>query len=882
MGLLYEGKGMKIKTKLFLSVLGLSVMLLISNILSYRNARRVLTEEIISHLDSVATLQKHHLTSVIKHSFERLRIVASRTQMRISLRQFLKDGQKRHQEKIRTILLDALKSSQDFIRMDILSSDGITIASTSNAMSGIPSVFKDEASFIIGRTNEHLSGFQYNQTNSQGYYFISGPLYYENEFLGVLIIQTSMEDIISTVQDYAGLGQSGETVLAGRNLEGDLMFLTSKRFESQSIYGKTLSWENTNLSIVLAFQGEKQFLINAKDYRGTPVIAVTHFIPNPGWGVVVKIDKSEAFAPLQTLRFTLFIIVLVCVSIVLIGALFLIRSITDPINHLTVVAREITQGEKLVFTDIPTRDEFGILARAFNTMTDRLTTSNDGLLKAKQEWEKTFEAIGEIALIMDKDLKIIRSNPEAGRILTMNNKTLQGKYCYEAFSHGTKPCENCPVVASMKDHKVHTAEMEQKKLGKIFEGTSSPVLSEKGQLEGFVYFARDITRQKALEEQLRQSQKIEAVGTLAGGIAHDINNILAPILGYAEIIRDTVPADSQTYQDIQQIINASSRAKDLVQQILSFSRHSKKTGQIIQLQEVIKEALNLLRSTIPANITINQKITQHCGPVWADPSQIHQIIINLGTNAHHAMRSQGGVLSVNLSEIRHVPSVDLINLEPGRYALLTISDTGKGMEKEVLERVFDPFFTTKEKGQGTGLGLYVVHSIVTSLKGRITIESEPGKGTTIYIYLPITNTEKVKSTEIAGTSDPKGTEHIMIVDDFLDLVKVHKRILEKLGYQVTGYTDSLEALRAFQSEPDNYDLVISDVTMPGMTGDLLAQAILEIRPGIPIILCTGFSDVLDEARAKEIGVSDFIQKPVSQHKLSMVVRKLLDSNLNNR
>ena len=381
-----------------------------------------------------------------------------------------------------------------------------------------------------------------------------------------------------------------------------------------------------------------------------------------------------------------------------------------------------------------------------------------------------------------------------------------------------------------------------------------------------------------LANLLRQSQKMEAIGTLAGGIAHDFNNILTPILGYADMVRDELPPDTPQAENLTHVIRAAKRAKELVQQILAFSRQTEEDRKPVQIQLVVKEALKLLRASIPSTIQIKKHLDPNCGLVLADASQIHQIVMNLCTNAYHAMLKTDGILTVSLGNIiipANDPLVLDMQLSPGNYVKLEISDTGMGMDQTTIDKIFDPYFTTKKKGEGTGLGLSVVHGIVKSMAGRITTRSEVGKGTTFNIYLPRV-THAVMYDKKVLKPIPRGSEKIMTVDDEETIALMEKQMLESLGYTVTVMQNSMDALREFSDHPEKYDLVITDMAMPIMNGDELALRIMALRPELPIILCTGFSEIIDEPRAKAIGICEFVMKPIIKRNLAEVVRRALD------
>jgi len=417
-----------------------------------------------------------------------------------------------------------------------------------------------------------------------------------------------------------------------------------------------------------------------------------------------------------------------------------------------------------------------------------------------------------------------------------------------------------------------------------FETFKTPVLDEQRTIIGTTGYARDITERKQAEEekkkletQLAQAQKLESIGTLAGGIAHDFNNILSAIIGYTQLAMDDVSEPLKARKELKEVLKASDRAKDLVSQILTFSRKTDARYSPISLHKTVMDTIKMMRSVLPTTIDIRQDLLDH-GMVMADPTQIHQVMLNLCTNAAHAMDKTGGVMEVrlrrlNIDEGTQSPEP---NLPLGSYLRLSVSDTGHGMSPEVMARIFDPYFTTKEIGKGTGLGLAVVHGIVQSHGGTITCTSTPGKGTTFDIYLPEILSEEVVVRHHEEKSLPMGTERILFVDDEPILVELAKKMLSKLGYTVVTRSSSFEALELFQKDPDRYDLVITDMTMPGITGDKLAQKFMEIRHDIPIILCSGYSEYISEDKAKKIGIREFVMKPLEMNELARTIRKVLD------
>ncbi|MDD2469174.1 MAG: PAS domain S-box protein [Desulfobulbus sp.] len=396
---------------------------------------------------------------------------------------------------------------------------------------------------------------------------------------------------------------------------------------------------------------------------------------------------------------------------------------------------------------------------------------------------------------------------------------------------------------------------------------------------------RDITSRKQAEEQqrqlevkLQQSQKMEAIGTLAGGIAHDFNNILSAILGYGEMVRDASPLGSANAHYIGKVLEAGQRASALVKQILAFSRQSQAERILVEPVHIVKEALKLLRPAIPSTIAIRQHFEVSDTKILADPTQIHQIVMNLCTNAFHAMEHSGGVLDVHL-DLRTLAMDDLRQYpkaKPGEFVVLSVGDSGPGIPPHIRDKIFDPFFTTKEIGKGTGMGLAIVHGIVTTTGGFITCSSELKKGTVLQVFFPVVGDGTVFAPRPPVDDLPGGKERILLVDDEEMLADMCKVMLERLGYQVTACTSSTDALTLFLANPDQFDCVITDQTMPDMTGFDLARRILLTRPNVPVILCTGFSNLVDEELAKGYGIKGFVMKPMTKREIAFLLRTLLD------
>ncbi len=493
------------------------------------------------------------------------------------------------------------------------------------------------------------------------------------------------------------------------------------------------------------------------------------------------------------------------------------------------------------------------------------------LRKSEEKYRLVVENASE-AIFIEQDGKIKFCNPKTLEICGYTKDQLRqiswaSLKIIPDFSYGTSPTSAYRILTKQK-------------IEKWIDVTQVNI--EYDNKAAALNFVRDITEQKLLEDRLKISQKLEAIGTLAGGIAHDFNNILSPILGYTELVMEGMTKDSHDYNNLVQVYQAANRAKDLVQQILTFSRQSEQESRPLRIQLVVHEALKLLRAAIPTTIKFKININNKCAPVIADPTQIHQIVMNLCTNAYHAMMEKGGIIGINLDEI-YINKEDVVEykgIKSGPFICLSVSDTGHGMDLTIQPRIFEPFFTTKEKGLGTGMGLAVVHGIVKNHNGHIDVYTEVGKGSTFKVYLlaeqqAMTSIEQINLDEI-----PRGTERIIVIDDESYIVQMMVQMLESLGYKVEARTNSSEALEVFQKDPFYFQLVITDQIMPQITGDALARKILSIRKDIPIILCTGCSEFIEKEALQEIGIRDLVMKPILKSEIARIIRKNLDTRAN--
>jgi len=500
------------------------------------------------------------------------------------------------------------------------------------------------------------------------------------------------------------------------------------------------------------------------------------------------------------------------------------------------------------------------------------------LRKARDEWERTFDAVGDIATIQDKETRVVRINKAGCKALGATSaEELIGKRCQEIFHCTNEVCNACPTMLALADGQVHDAEIKHQ-LGSVFFVSASPILDEEGRVTGLAHTAKDITGQKKLEQRLRQAEKMEAIGTLAGGIAHDFNNILTAMIGYTELALDSAAPESILHNDLQAVLQAGDRAVRLIQQILSFSRQEEQQRREILVAPLVKETLKLMDATLPDNIHIETAINAEQAVVHGDPTQIHQVIMNLCTNGVQAMHGRGGTLRVELTTetITETPrQAGRTATPPGPYLRLHIADNGPGISPEARDHIFEPYFTTKEPGRGTGLGLATTHSIVNSHGGWITVVSQNGEGAVFQVFLPLISEAPLAAPSEHSGPTPSGHGHILLVDDEAMVAEMTRRLLEGLGYTVTPLSSPITALALFRSLPHDFDLVLTDLVMPGMPGAELAEELLRIRPELPIVLCTGYNEKAQEMMARNPAIKGHAQKPFTATALAQVIHQAL-------
>ena len=615
------------------------------------------------------------------------------------------------------------------------------------------------------------------------------------------------------------------------------------------------------------------------------------------WYLAVAVPVQEIHDPANTLVTRQSVVILTIFLVSLIAVYFLMSRVSRPLKRLATYAKEIPlqdftgEGAGIITPDdlpIKSNDEVGHLAESFMIMKSELRKNIQEAMETQAKYRAILESIEEGFFETDLKGRLTFFNHCISNMLGYDRAELLGRHCrryatlatfrgvYTAFTNVyrtgiSSEIRDCEVVG--KDGKKKNLELS---IYLVKDQTGQPV--------GFRGVARDISERliaeeerKNLQAQLVRSQKMEALGTLAGGIAHDFNNVLTAVIGYTELVINEHPGGSRPHKNLKEVMKAGFRARDLVNQILTFSRQTEHELKPVMIGPIVKETLTFLKATIPPTIEIRNNLTAKSDIVFSDPTQIHQVVMNLCTNAVHAMWDKGGVLDVSLTATKHDAGdqTNCQSLSPGHYLKLIIKDTGHGMDADTLERIFDPYFTTKEKGKGTGLGLSVTMGIVESHGGSIAVSSQPNKGTTFEVYLPLAE-ESVTEESRNPEPLPMGNGRVLLIDDEEPILDMAEQMLEGLGYEVVVHQSTGEAVEQFKEDPNRFDLVITDHIMPKMTGLELASELKTIRPDVPIIICSGNGDQHLKKKIKKKGIQKFLPKPLVMRDLAETIREVLN------
>nr|WP_319396511.1 ATP-binding protein [uncultured Desulfobacter sp.] len=652
----------------------------------------------------------------------------------------------------------------------------------------------------------------------------------------------------------------------------------------------------------MSFYRQMKVLENKILFLGTRQSAVNEIMAKMGNRIEKKTEtmQNRVIKALQTLGTIMLTLSLLVVALLIIVTIVGAR-IAGPIRELIACALEIAAGNLDTTIQINGRDEVGILSCSLAGMRDALKNKIDdlaaknrelsrqieerkkiegALLKSENKYRTLVENLPQKILHKDTESVYISANESYCRDLKIHPDNIPGKTDHDFF-----PKKIAEKYISDDKRIMASEKIEELEETYILDGRECtvntvkvPIKNHAGEVMGILIIFWDITRTKQLEAQLAQSHKMEAIGTLAGGIAHDFNNILGAIMGYTQLALLDAPEHGKYNSNLCQVMKAAGRAKDLVVRILTFSRRGNEQQEPIRIGPVLDEALKMIRPSIPSTIEIQKEIGEESGFVMAGATQIHQVLINLCINASHAMKKKGGVLRVGLEEVEL--SDEMMKQHPllksKSCVKIAVGDTGSGIPEKELGRIFEPYYTTKGKGVGIGLGLAVVHGIIQSHGGAVEVISRPGKGTVFHIYFPRTQSAPQEDRTIPEDKNLlQGKGRILLVDDEQSLLEMGAEMLRRMGYGVVPENRPINALAIFQAAPQAFDLVITDQTMPKMTGHELALALMKIRPDLPVVLCSGYSELIDEKKAKELGIREFIIKPFTMDRLSEMTLKAL-------
>ncbi len=718
------------------------------------------------------------------------------------------------------------------------------------------------------------------------------------------------ETVIPLLNTGVGLGKSGEAFLVNSRKEslGKLKYrLNSGEF------ARPLLDQLQSEVVDRAVSGNNEGIMESDDYRGEAVLAAYRFIemtPEWGWGLIVKRDQRELYAPLRHNVIVSIVFGLAGLVLVIVLTVVFARKISNPIMSLSEAAARVADGDFSVRAAAAPDKEVAILSRTFNTMVQHLQDSQSRLeqkvAKRTGELQQSNENLqNEISIRhkIENDLQesvakfrvlfefspqiVILTEAADGRIIDVNNKFCENVGMSKEELVGKSTTELGFFTPEQRAS--HITEIREK--GEIQGLEREIVLPDGRKFDGLVYsrlltfldkpyvltIVVDITEHKMLERKLLQSQKMEAIGTLAAGIAHDFNNILNSMFGYIEVLKRDLKGNERALSNLKSIGIGGRRAASLIQQILTFSRQADQNNVAVQLQTVIDDVVGLLHSTLPASVEIQQEVDVNCKEVMGDDTQLHQVVMNLCTNALQAMQEKGGVLAIELKQISVSRALAENNsdLPAGEYARLRIKDTGIGIDEMVRQRIFEPYYSNRPSGEGTGLGLAMVHGIVKSHAGTIRCRSEVGGGTLFEMFIPVMK-EGVIVVKQEESTPPEFKGRILYVDDEIANKQIWEIAFKHIGCKIVAETDSEKALQIFQQSPGSFDVVITDQTMPGMTGLELARQMLEIRPDLPIILATGFDNNANKEGALKTGIKGFIKKPHSLDDLLRVIARVTE------
>lgn len=888
--------------------------------LAFREFRDTIEQETISYLTSTNLQKKELIEGWLESGVQQIEIVAEMIKIGATLNICSLNNSVAPPEDIQfqpsqvMSLLNPVVQKNIFTELFILCPESGEVQ-LSTDMSQQGKLMPHRSFFILGQNSTFIQNVHYSMSIRQPTMVISTPI---RDAIGTVKAVLAGRLDLSNLSKIMELRSNHKKTEQSYLVNTQNMFITDPRFESNFALKKTCFTEGVKKALRQQ-TGSAQY----QDYKNTPVLGAYMWINERKMALVTEIEQQELLSPANKQRGAFISFTILAGFMALMFSGLALSRVFPPLINLLKAIKEVGAGNLAFRPELTGSKEIRDLSQAFSDMTVKLQNtlvSRDELVnevivrkniekelketlsnlnsahkklqhETRERWlavEKSVQlgqivenSINQIFIIDVNSLHFIYANRAAIDNTGYSLKELKEITIFE-IDASMSAAEINNRVQQLRDQKIKNMVFEtmlSRKDGSFFSVKIFLNLMNFDNRDALVAIIDDVTEKQQLEAQLRQSQKMEAIGTLAGGIAHDFNNILASILGYAKLARETAPEQSQLADDLDNVISSGVRASELVKQILTYSRKEKTTHRTVNFSAILMESVSLLRASIPTTIQIDLEIEKDTFFVKADATQLHQVILNLCTNSAQAM-DDGGLMTIALktgnfskSQISNRP-----DLRDNPTVVLTVTDSGIGIKKNLLHRIFDPYFTTKEIGKGSGMGLAVVSGIVESHGGAIMVDSTVGEGTTFSVFIPTVEVAQRMSKDTIS-SLPRGTEHILVVDDEEKIVKITKRNLEQLGYKVTGFTESQMALDDFRKSPDSFDLVLTDQTMPELAGDQLSAELLQIRDDLPILICSGYSKKMDDQKAKSLGIRSYLMKPIDLTDLAITIRNELDRGI---
>lgn len=885
---------MKLMSK-FLTVLMVVslVPVLVLAFLSYRTSRTAIERSAINHLTAVNQMKQTEVGTWIKENINTLEILGRNP--------FFKNGFKDlvalhspgemnhyefHEDMCKSNLCPVIQSGNYTELFIIRVPDGRIFVSTDTLQQG--KYYEDRPFFIEGMKGTYVQNVYYSMATQQPTMVISTPLKDKSgDAIAVLAGRVNLKHLSMIMEQTSGLSSSEDSYLVNTFN----YFVTEPRFGKGFALKKTI--HTLGVTEAINHKSGTGFYTN---YRGEKVIGVYAWMAERNLALITEMSQSEAFAPVFVLQRTIIVLCLFVAAAVIVISWAVSKSLTKPLDDLVQCTQLIGHGNLDVRFEKTTGDEIGELTEAFGRMTQQLKntlvskkllreselflrSTLDALTNSELKMRTILDSLGLQVLFVGLDHRIIWANQAVCDFVRRERETLVGKECFDFWDEQEMPCLDCHVKQSISEGR---PVIKQKKTadGKIWNVVGSPVKDHEGRVVSMVEVREDITEKVSIEEQFRQAQKMDAVGQLAGGVAHDFNNMLSVIIGFAELSKNFVALNNPLTDNLNEILAAAKRSTDLTRHLLAFARKQPVTPKIIDCNLIIENSRKMLQRLVGEEIEIRFISNGSLWPVHMDPGQIDQILTNLTVNARDAIAGTG-TITIETRNIVLDETFCKIHVfaEPGHYVMITFYDDGSGMDEETRLRIFEPFYTTKPIGEGTGLGLSTVFGIIKQNRGMINVYSEPGVGTTFRMYIPRHGGILDEEPDSIVEQRPRGSESIMIVEDEKKILKLCKKLLADLGYRAICFSSPEKALKYVEHTRWHIDLMISDVVMPGMNGDELRKHVERIRPGIKTLFMSGYTYNVIAQRGVVPEDLEFIQKPFSLNDLAAKVRAVLDKQV---